>query len=129
MQGSKASPFSQSRMCYPSSVGLVKLFLLAVALFVLGKDAKPIVSTLPSSWIEICSPHTFEWTREETQEILSLVAYSTYGQGRILAFSSLDFFSNKTIFGLSSLDNKKLIQNLFNWLVQPYRKRRSGNGC
>jgi hypothetical protein len=103
----------------PILKGINKLIFAGSCSLRTAKDAKPLITTMAKSWIELYNPHNYTWIKEEVQEIYTLAAFATYGQGRVMAIGSPDIFSNKTTFGINLLDNRKFAQNILSWLAQP----------
>lgn len=103
----------------PILKGINKIVLAGACSLRVAKDAKPLVMANPTSSLELFNPNTYSWIKDDTHESFCLAAYTTYGQGRVVAIGSPEFLFNMSTFGFSSLDNKKFTQNIFNWLAQP----------
>jgi hypothetical protein len=80
----------------------------AFGLFFSGRD----------TWIDIYDDLNNLWIKSKEINV-PLIAASVYGQGRVVALGDIDIFSSNPRFGLDSLDNKRLIQNVIDWLNQP----------
>ncbi|MHA1340763.1 MAG: DUF4350 domain-containing protein [Promethearchaeota archaeon] len=84
----------------------------------IAKDAFAIFSSGDDMWIEIYDDLNNVWIKSENQNV-PLIACITYGQGKVVAFGDIDIFSNHHVFGINSLDNNKLLRNIFSWFNQP----------
>ncbi len=72
------------------------------------------------TWVEVYDEINNKWLKNSDTHV-PIVSISIYGQGRIAAFADVDMFSSNPLFGLKSLDNKQLIQNLIMWFSVPVR--------
>jgi Domain of unknown function (DUF4350) len=85
----------------------------------LSKEAHELCHTDENCWIEIFNSHSYEWMEYADSSNLPLVAYSIYGQGRVISIGTPDFLSNNPRFGINSLDNKQFCLNILTWLFNP----------
>ncbi len=93
----------------------------ACSLF-LSKDVKPILqSNERSVWSEVYNNASEEWSKLEEKQY-TLAAYSEFGQGKIIAIGDIDIFTSNSRIGINSLDNRKFIQNIINWLINPVKE-------
>ncbi|MFX0036540.1 MAG: hypothetical protein ACFE9I_12990 [Candidatus Hermodarchaeota archaeon] len=88
----------------------------------LSKGVKPILKTNEHSvWSEIYNNTSQEWTKEEEKQHI-IGAYAEFGQGKIVVLGDIDIFTSNSQIGINSLDNRKLIQNIINWLTEPVKE-------
>ena len=113
------SHFSDSHL----TRGVHKIALAGSCSLRLSKDANPLCYPSKESWLEIYQPDNFQWITFDMKEVSPLAAYAIYGQGRVVAFSSADFFSKNYLIGLDFLDNQKFLGILFDWLLDPVSER------
>jgi hypothetical protein len=93
----------------------------ACSLF-LSKDVKPLLQTNDRSiWSETYSSASEEWTKEEEKQQI-IAAYTEFGQGKVVAIGDIDIFTSNSRIGINSLDNRKLLQNIINWLIEPVKE-------
>ncbi|MHA2006351.1 MAG: DUF4350 domain-containing protein [Promethearchaeota archaeon] len=93
----------------------------ACSLF-LSKNAEALLQTNENSWPEIFNSSTEQWTKEEEEENQIIAAFSEFGQGKVVAIGDIDIFTSDSNIGINSLDNKKFIQNVINWLITPVKE-------
>ncbi|MFX1302246.1 MAG: hypothetical protein ACFFBV_10515 [Promethearchaeota archaeon] len=88
----------------------------------LNKEVRPLLQTNDHSiWSEVYNNTSEKWTKEdEKQQIVA--AYTEFGQGKVVAIGDIDIFTTNSRIGINSLDNRKFIQNLINWLIEPVRE-------
>lgn len=88
----------------------------------LSKEVKPLLQTNDHSiWSEVYNNTSEEWTKEdEKQQIIA--AYTEFGQGKVVAIGDIDIFTSNSRIGINSLDNRKFLQNIINWLIEPVRE-------
>ncbi len=93
----------------------------ACSLF-LSKDVKPLLqSNVTSVWSEVYNNTSEEWTKDqEKQQIIA--AYTEFGQGKVVAIGDIDIFTANSRMGINTFDNRKFLQNLINWLIEPVRE-------
>ncbi len=89
---------------------------------VLSKEAKILLNTNEDSWPEIFNNSTEQWVKEEEEQKQIIAAYSEFGRGKIVAFGDIDIFTTVSNIGLNSMDNKKLVQNIITWLIEPSKE-------
>ncbi|MFX0004141.1 MAG: hypothetical protein ACFE9C_10425 [Candidatus Hodarchaeota archaeon] len=96
----------------------------ACSLF-LNKDVKPLLkSNEKSVWSEVYNNTSEEWTKEqEKQQIIA--AYTEFGQGKVVAFGDIDIFTSNSRIGINVFDNRKFLQNIINWLIEPVRESKA----
>jgi hypothetical protein len=105
---------------HPITKNVHKLVMPGACTLRLARDAKPLFfSPTETGWIELYNPTAISWLKDDSHESFPFGAYATYGQGRIVAFCSPDFLHNNPVFGIGSLDNRRLFQNVLSWLIQP----------
>jgi len=104
---------------HPLLKNINKIVLAGSCSLTLSRESRPLVHASSTSWTEVCSHPSYTWTKDLSVEHPAIIGIATYGQGRIIAIGSSDFLTTKEVFGLSSLDNRRLIQNLMGWLAQP----------
>lgn len=93
----------------------------ACSLF-LDKDVKPLMqSNEKSVWSEVYNNISEEWSKEEEKQLV-VAAHTEYGQGKVVAIGDIDIFTSNSRIGINSLDNRKLVQNIINWLIEPVRE-------
>jgi len=88
----------------------------------LSKEAKPLFYTDENSWPEIFNNSTEQWVKEEEEQKQIVAAYSEFGRGKIVTFGDIDIFTTVSNIGLNSMDNKKLVQNIIAWLIEPSKE-------
>jgi len=74
-----------------------------------------------SVWSEVYNNASEEWSKLEEKQY-TLAAYSEFGQGKIIAIGDIDIFTDNLRIGINSLDNRKFIQNIINWLINPVKE-------
>ena len=88
----------------------------------LTKDAKILLqSNEYSVWSEVYNNTVEEWTKQDEKEYI-LAAYREFGQGKVVAIGDIDLFTTSSKFGINSLDNRKFLQNIINWLINPVKE-------
>ncbi|MFX1569424.1 MAG: hypothetical protein ACFFCV_13765 [Promethearchaeota archaeon] len=88
----------------------------------LSKDAKILLhSNEHSVWSEVYNNTTEEWMKQEEKEHI-IAAYTEFGQGKVVAMGDIDIFTSNSKFGINALDNRKFIQNLINWVINPVKE-------
>jgi len=93
----------------------------ACSLF-LNKDVQTLMQSNDKSvWSEVYDNLSEEWTKEEEKKQI-IAAYTEYGQGKVVAIGDIDIFTTNSRIGINSLDNRKLIQNIISWLIEPVRE-------
>ena len=93
----------------------------ACSLF-LSKEVKPLLQTNDHSiWSEIYNNTSEEWTKEDEKQ-QTIAAYTEFGQGKVVAIGDIDIFTSNSRIGINSLDNRKFLQNIINWLIEPVRE-------
>jgi len=85
----------------------------------LAKNAKPLLVSHIDTWTEKYRSSTKRWIKEEEGKRQIIGAYTRYGRGRVVALGDIDIFTNDSNIGLNQLDNRKLILNILNWLIEP----------
>ena len=88
----------------------------------LHKDAKPILQSNGDAWSEIYNTSTNMWLKNEEGENYIISGCVEYGRGRVVAISDVDIFTNDPNIGLNQLDNRKLVLNILNWLIEPAKE-------
>ena len=88
----------------------------------LSKEAKTLLYTDENSWPEIFNNSTEQWVKEEEEQKQIVAAYSEFGRGKIVTFGDIDIFTTVSNIGLNSMDNKKLVQNIIAWLIEPSKE-------
>jgi hypothetical protein len=89
----------------------------ACSLF-LNKNSKPLLFS-NKAWTEAYSNSAEQWIKEGVEQQHSIAAYTEYGRGKVIAFGDIDIFTNDDNIGLNLRDNRKLILNILNWLMEP----------
>jgi len=93
----------------------------ACSLF-LSKEVKPLLQTNDHSiWSEVYNTTSEEWTKEDEKQ-QTVAAYTELGQGKVVAIGDIDIFTSNSRIGINSLDNRKFLQNIINWLIEPVRE-------
>ena len=93
----------------------------ACSLF-LSKEVKPLLQTNDHSiWSEIYNNTSEKWTKEDEKR-QTVAAYTEFGQGKVVAVGDIDIFTSNSRIGINSLDNRKFLQNIINWLIEPVRE-------
>ncbi|MFW9970309.1 MAG: hypothetical protein ACFFDF_08925 [Candidatus Odinarchaeota archaeon] len=88
----------------------------------LSKEAKPLVlSNDKSVWSEIYNNTTEEWTKEDEKQQI-IIAYTEFGQGKVVAIGDIDIFTSNSKLGINTFDNRKLLQNIIHWLIEPVKE-------
>ncbi len=101
---------------------LREILIGGVCSLILTKNAKTLLNTSENAvWSEIYNNKTEEWTKhEEKQHIIA--AFTEFGQGKVVAIGDVDLFTSNSKIGIDSLDNRKFIQNIINWLLEPVKE-------
>lgn len=85
----------------------------------LNREAKPLLVTPGNSfWTEIYNASSEQWIKEEEKQLI-IAAYTEFGKGKVAALGDIDIFTSNSRMGITSLDNRKFLQNLINWLAEP----------
>ncbi|MFW9902369.1 MAG: hypothetical protein ACFFDY_13965 [Candidatus Thorarchaeota archaeon] len=88
----------------------------------LNKEANILLhSNQNSMWSEVYNNTAEEWMKQEEKEHI-LAAYTEFGQGKVVALGDIDLFTSNSKFGINALDNRKFIQNMINWLINPVKE-------
>jgi hypothetical protein len=75
------------------------------------------------SWTEVYNDLTNQWSKDEDNIQHILAGCTKYGRGKVLAIGDIDIFSNDLNIGLSLLDNRKFVLNLFSWFLEPVKEK------
>jgi len=87
----------------------------------LNRKAKPLLITPEDLfWSEIYNASSEQWIREEKKQLI-VSAFTEFGKGKVAAIGDIDIFTSNSRMGIKSLDNRKFLQNLINWLVEPVK--------
>jgi hypothetical protein len=86
--------------------------------FLLNKYSEPLFYS-EDTWTEIYDDITKEWIKDGDERYHILGAYTEYGRGKAVAIGDIDLFSNDPNIGLNRLDNRKLINNILKWFIEP----------
>lgn len=93
----------------------------ACSLF-LSKEAKPLLQSKDKSvWSEIYNNTSEDWTKEEEKQQI-IVAYTEFGQGKVVTIGDIDIFTSNSRIGINTFDNRKFLQNTIQWLIEPVRE-------
>jgi hypothetical protein len=85
----------------------------------LSKEVKPLLQTSDKSvWSEVYNSSSEKWTKEEEKQQV-IAAFTEFGQGKVVTIGDIDIFTSNSRIGIDSFDNRKLIQNIINWLIEP----------
>ena len=88
----------------------------------LNKEVKPLLQSSDKSvWSEVYNITSEEWTKEEEKQQV-IAAYTEFGQGKVIAIGDIDIFTSNSRIGINSLDNRKFLQNIISWLIEPVRE-------
>ncbi|MFO8019611.1 MAG: hypothetical protein R6U96_13370 [Promethearchaeia archaeon] len=91
-----------------------------VCSLLLDKNAKPLIYANGSTWAEFYRESMEKWEKEEdNSEPYVIAAYTEYGKGKVITLGDIDILSDIPNIGITTLDNKTLIQNIFAWLMEP----------
>ena len=102
--------------------GLREVIIGGACSLFLKKGAKPLIQTRKNDiWSEIYNNNSEEWTKDKEQQH-TIVAYSNFGQGKVIALGDIDIFCSDDNIGINSLDNHKFLQNTINWLIEPVKR-------
>ena len=85
-----------------------------------AKGSMDVCLSGEDTWVEVYDEIHNKWLKN-SDVLVPIISISIYGQGRIAAFGDVDMFGSNPVFGLDSLDNKKLVQNLIMWFHTPVR--------
>ena len=87
----------------------------------LDKNSKPLLYS-NKSWTETYNNTAEQLTKDGKDHQHNIAAYTEYGRGKVIAFGDIDIFTNDDNIGLNLRDNRKLILNILNWLMEPVEK-------
>ncbi|MFX0140787.1 MAG: hypothetical protein ACFFDN_44525 [Candidatus Hodarchaeota archaeon] len=88
----------------------------------LTKGVKPLLQTNEHSiWSEVYDNISEEWNKEDEKR-QNIASYTEFGQGKVVAIGDIDIFTSNSRIGINSLDNRKFIQNVINWLIEPVKE-------
>ena len=88
----------------------------------LSKEAKTLLhSNEQSICSEVYNNTAEEWMKQGMKEHI-IAAYTEFGQGKVVAMGDIDLFTSNSKFGINSLDNRKFVQNMINWLMNPVKE-------
>ncbi|MFX0008664.1 MAG: hypothetical protein ACFFA7_18550 [Promethearchaeota archaeon] len=98
-----------------------ELFIGGTCSLFLSKGAKPLLQSNDKLvWSEIYNNTSEEWTKDkEKQQIIA--AYTEFGQGKVVAIGDIDIFTSNSRMGINTFDNRKFLQNIISWLIEPVR--------
>jgi hypothetical protein len=85
----------------------------------LTQDADPLIISKISHPIEIFRGSINKWTPYSEEYSPIYGAYCNYGKGRVIALGCTDFLTDNPVYGISSLDNKKFLITILEWLIAP----------
>jgi hypothetical protein len=88
----------------------------------LSKGAKVLLQSNDKLvWSEIYNNTSEEWTKDkEKQQIIA--AYTEFGQGKVITIGDIDIFTSNSRMGINTFDNRKFLQNIISWLIEPVRE-------
>jgi len=102
--------------------GLREVVIGGTCSLYLKKGASALLETNKlNNWSEIYNNSSEEWEKDKEQQHV-IAAYAKFGQGKVIAFGDIDIFCSDDNIGINSLDNQKLLHNIFSWLVEPVKK-------
>jgi len=102
--------------------GLREVVIGGTCSLYLKKGANALLETNRlNNWSEIYNNSSEEWEKDKEQQHV-IAAYAKFGQGKVIAFGDIDIFCSDDNIGINSLDNQKLLHNIFSWLVEPVKK-------
>jgi hypothetical protein len=88
----------------------------------LSKKAKILMQTNDKSvWSETYDHTSEEWTKQDEKRQI-IAAFAEFGQGKVVGLGDVDIFTSNSKIGIDSLDNRKFIQNMINWLLEPVKE-------
>ena len=87
----------------------------------LTKSSNPLLWS-NDSWTEIFNGTNEQRLKEKEETVQIISAYTEYGRGKALAIGDIDIFSNDPNIGLNCLDNRKFVENILSWLLEPVKK-------
>jgi hypothetical protein len=119
--GSTSLPMITEIIDHELTKNIKKIVLGGTCSLRTAKDAVGIFLSGKDTWIEIYDNLNNAWIKNDDVNI-PLIAITTYGQGRVVAFGDIDIFGANPEFGLNTLDNKRVIQNIFNWFSRPVKQ-------
>lgn len=107
---------------HPITKNLREIIIGGTCSLFLSKEAKPLLQSNETSvWSEIYNNTSEEWTKDqEKQQIVA--AYTEFGQGKVVAIGDIDIFTSNSRMGINTFDNRKFLQNIINWLIEPVRE-------
>lgn len=73
------------------------------------------------SWTEVYNDLEKQWSKDEDNQQQIIAAYTEYGRGKVVALGDIDIFSNDPNIGMSLLDNRKFVLNIFDWFLEPVK--------
>jgi hypothetical protein len=112
----------QDFMKHPLTKHIREIKLGGACSLILSKNAKPLLQTSENSWPEIFDSTTEQWIKEENENQQIIAAFSEFGQGKVVAIGDIDIFTTESNIGLNSLDNKRFLQNVITWLIEPVKE-------
>ncbi len=93
----------------------------ACSLF-LSKEVKPLLQTnIKSVSSEVFNNKSEEWTKEEEKQQI-VAAFTEFGQGKVVAIGDIDIFTSNSRLGINTFDNRKFLQNIISWSIEPVRE-------
>ena len=87
----------------------------------INKNSEPLFYS-KESWTEVYNDLEKKWSKDEDNQQQIMGAYTEYGRGKVMALGDIDIFSNDPNIGLSLLDNRKFILNIFDWFTTDQAK-------
>ena len=118
--GSSSLPLITDIAPHEVSKNVRKIILGGCCSIRVAKEAFGLCFSGRDTWIDVYDDINNSWVKNDEISI-PLIAGSVYGQGRVIAIGDIDIFGANPRFGIEALDNKRLIQNIFNWFNQPVR--------
>jgi hypothetical protein len=102
--------------------GLREIIIGGSCSLFLNKEAKTLLlSNNKSIWSEIYNNKSEEWTKDQEKQ-QNIAAYREFGQGKVIAIGDIDIFTSNSRIGINSFDNRKFLQNIINWLIEPVKE-------
>ena len=86
----------------------------------INKNSEPLFYS-KESWTEVYNDLEKQWSKDEDNQQQIIAAYTEYGRGKVVALGDIDIFSNDPNIGMSLLDNRKFVLNIFDWFLEPVK--------
>ncbi|MBD3193422.1 MAG: hypothetical protein GF317_00085 [Candidatus Lokiarchaeota archaeon] len=101
---------------------LRELIIGGACSLILDNGVIPLLRLKNHAWSEIYNNLTKKWDIDKKFKEFTVAACSEYGKGKVVALGDIDLFSGDNNLGINQLDNRKFVNNIFEWLLTPIKE-------